>query len=64
MNYFKFTPYIYLIAGIYFAYSGITKLNSGTDMSYLSFILAAMSIGMFFFRRKFAKKYDNRNNNQ
>ncbi len=64
MTYFKFTPYIYLIAGIYFVYSGITKLNSGTDMSYLSFILAVMSIGMFFFRRKMAKKYDNRNNNQ
>jgi hypothetical protein len=64
MNYFKFTPYIYLIAGIYFVYNGITKLNSGTDMAYLNFFLAIGAIFMFFFRRKFAKKFDNKNNNQ
>jgi hypothetical protein len=61
MNYLKYTQYVYLIAGLLFAYDGFTKLNSGTDMPYISFILAVAAIGVFFFRRKFAKKFDNQN---
>jgi hypothetical protein len=64
MNYLKYTQYVYLVAGIIFAYKGITELNSGTDMPYLSFILAATAVFMFFFRRKFAKKFDNQDQNK
>ena len=64
MNYLKYTQYVYLVAGIFFTYDGFSKLNSGTDMPYLSFILAATAIFMFFFRRKFAKKFDNQDKNQ
>jgi hypothetical protein len=63
MNYLKYTQYIYLLAGIFFAYDGISKLNSGTDIPYLSFIISFMAIVMFFFRRKFAKKFENQNKN-
>ncbi|MFM9987974.1 hypothetical protein [Flavobacterium sp.] len=64
MNYLKYTQYVYLVAGIIFVYDGFSKLNSGTDMPYLSFILAATAIFMFFFRRKFAKKFDNQDQNK
>lgn len=59
MNYLKYTQYVYLLAAIIFIYDGITKIGSTTDTPYLSFFLAAMAIFMFFFRRKFAKKFDN-----
>lgn len=65
MNYYsKYSQYIYLIAGLFFAYDGITKLNSGNDTPYLSFFMAVMAIAMFFFRRKFAKKFDNFDKNK
>jgi len=64
MNYLKYTQYVYLVAGLYFAYDGFSKLNSGTDAPYLSFIISGMAIAMFFFRRKFAKKFDNPDKNQ
>ena len=62
MNYLKFTQYIYLVFGAYFIYDGVTKLNNpayGTP--WLSFIIAGVAVFMFFFRRKFAKKFEDRN---
>ena len=64
MNYLKYTQYVYLVAAGFFVYNGISKLNSGTDMPYLSFILAATALFMFFFRRKFAKKFENQDKKQ
>jgi hypothetical protein len=61
MNIIKYTPYVYLIFGIYFLYEGFTKWNSATETPWLSFIIAGLAVFMFFFRRKFAKKFDDRN---
>jgi len=58
MGYLKYTQYIYLAFAIYFIFDGITKLNEGGDTFWLSFAIAVMAIFMFFFRRKFAKKFD------
>jgi uncharacterized membrane protein YobD (UPF0266 family) len=58
MGYLKYTQYVYLLFAIYFIYDGITKLNAGSDSFWLSFAIAVMAIFMFFFRRKFAKKFD------
>lgn len=58
MGYLKYTQYIYLAFAIYFIFDGITKLNEGSDTFWLSFAIAVMAIFMFFFRRKFAKKFD------
>jgi uncharacterized membrane protein (DUF2068 family) len=59
MNYLKYTQYVYLLAAIIFIYNGISEISTKTGTPYLSFFLAAMAIFMFFFRRKFAKKFDN-----
>lgn len=62
MKYLKFTQYIYLAFAGFFIYDGIMKLN--TDESpWLSFIIAVVAIFMFFFRRSFAKKFEDRNQN-
>lgn len=61
MGYLKYTQYVYLVFAIYFIYDGITKLNAGNDTPWLSFLIAGMAIFMFFFRRKFAKKYEDPN---
>jgi hypothetical protein len=62
MNYLKYTQYVYLVFSGFFIYDGFTKVN--TDQSpWLSFIIAAVAIFMFFFRRSFAKKFENRDKN-
>ena len=64
MKYLKYTQYLYLIVAIVMIGNGFLELNSGTDKAYLSFFLAAMAVGMFFFRRKFAKKFEDQDKNQ
>ncbi|HLA54466.1 MAG TPA: hypothetical protein VK623_00050 [Flavobacterium sp.] len=59
MNYLKFTPYIYLIAAFFFIYDGITKMNEPESGYALSFLIAGLAVFMFFFRMRFAKKFDN-----
>ncbi|SHG90400.1 hypothetical protein SAMN05444372_111123 [Flavobacterium micromati] len=62
MNYLKFTQYVYLVFGAYFIYDGFTKLNNpNLGTPWLSFIIAGVAVFMFFFRRKFAKKFEDRN---
>jgi len=61
MNLIKYTPFVYLVFGIYFIYDGFTKWNSVSETPWLSFIIAGLAIFMFFFRRKFAKKFADRN---
>ena len=63
MNYLKYTQYVYLVFGAYFIYDGVTKLNDPAGTFWLSFMIAGLAIFMFFFRRKFAKKFDDRNKN-
>lgn len=64
MNLLKYTQYAYLVAGILFLVDGTMKLNSGESNAYIILGLGVVAIGMFFFRRKFAKKFDEKNNNQ
>ncbi|CAH8288599.1 hypothetical protein EV196_10411 [Mariniflexile fucanivorans] len=64
MKYSKIFQYAYLVFAILFIYDGITKWNDGTNGAYISLGLAALAIFMYFFRRKFAKKYDKTNNSK
>lgn len=58
MNYLKYTQYVYLVFAIYFIYDGISKLASNDGNPWLSFVIAGLAVFMFFFRRKFAKKFE------
>lgn len=64
MNYLKYTQYAYLVAAAFFIYDGISKFNLNRNQAYLSLFLAVMAVGMFFFRKKFANKFEDRNKNQ
>ncbi|WP_142785179.1 hypothetical protein [Changchengzhania lutea] len=62
MKYSNIFVYAYLAFAILFLYDGIAKyLNEGT-IAYPSFLLAALAVFMFFFRRKFRNKYKNKDN--
>lgn len=62
MNYLKFTQYAYLIAGLIFAYDAFTKYQEAdTNKAIISGIFAAIGVFMFFFRRNYAKRFDQRN---
>lgn len=63
MNYLKFTQYAYLIAGILFAVDAFRKWETDNGNAIIAAIFAAVGIFMFFFRRKFAKKFEDRNKN-
>lgn len=65
MKFTKIFQYAYLVFAALFIYDGIIKWNLGdSNAAYISLGLAALAIFMYFFRRKFAKKYDNRNNSK
>jgi len=45
---------------LYFIYDGISKWNQ-PEKPWLSFIIAGLAIFMFFFRRRFAQKFEDQN---
>jgi positive regulator of sigma E activity len=60
MKYLKYTPFVYLIAGLILMYDGYKKMQASEESYWLSFILAAIAVGMFFFRRHYAQKFQQR----
>lgn len=60
MKFSKIFQYAYLVFAVLFLYDAITKWNDGTWGAYMSLALAALSIFVFFFRRRFMKKFENR----
>jgi len=63
MTYLKYIQYFYLIAAVLFAVDGFINLNSTERSPWISFFFAAIALFMFFFRRKFANKMQNQNDN-
>ena len=61
MNYLKFTQYAYLIAGIIFAVDVFRKWETDNGNAIVEALFAAICVFMFFFRRKFAKKFGEQN---
>ena len=64
MNYLKYTQYVYLVVAIIFTYKSISIWNEATDEHFLFLGIALVSVFMFFFRRKFAKKFEQHNTNK
>ena len=58
MNYLNITKYLYLLVALVMFYDAFTKWNDGTDKFWLSAVLGAAALFTFFFRMKFAKKFD------
>ena len=62
MQYLKYTPYLYLILAAAFIYDALTKWNDPTATPKISLLIGGLAIFMFFFRKRFAKKMEDRNN--
>ncbi|WP_333600500.1 hypothetical protein [Flavobacterium sp.] len=62
MNYLKFTQYAYLIAGVLVAIESYNQYQAGNmNKAIIMGIFTLVAIFMFFFRRNFANKFQERN---
>ncbi|MEE9362666.1 MAG: hypothetical protein V3U92_08720 [Cellulophaga sp.] len=59
----KYTEYLYLIVGVVSLYEIVSLWNTERSRAYFFVFFAVMSIGMFLFRRKYRKKFENRKPN-
>lgn len=62
MTYLKFIQYMYLLFAGFFVYDAFKKYDEGRPLNdiLLSLIIALVAVGMFFFRRHFQNKYQNK----
>ncbi|WP_010522071.1 hypothetical protein [Aquimarina agarivorans] len=56
-----FFQYAYLFVGIFFGYNVYKEYQSTGAINWAFVLLAITAIGMFFFKRHFRKKFENRN---
>ncbi len=61
MKLMKFFQYVYLVFVVLFIYDGIQHYNDGTNRMWVSFALAGLALFMFYFRRKYRKKFEQQN---
>ena len=59
MKVFKFFQYAYLLFAVVFLYDVISTYMASSTISWGSLLLAGAAIFMFFFRKRFNKKFDN-----
>ena len=64
MKYSKIFQYAYLVFAALFLYDGVSKWGNGTSGAYISLGLAALAVFMYFFRSKFNKKFDNKDDSK
>jgi len=57
----KIFLFAYPVFAVYFGYVAISKYNAGI-IDYPAILLCVTAIFVFFFRRKFIKKFENRDN--
>ena len=62
MRYAKYTEWLYVIVAVLSAYKTFSLWEENRERAYLFLFFFAISIGMFFFRRHFRKKFENRKN--
>jgi len=61
---FKFFEYAYLIIAIIFIVEGMLRWNTNREKAYLFLGFSILAIFMYFFKKRFRKKTENRNKNQ
>ncbi|PWK19103.1 hypothetical protein [Xanthomarina spongicola] len=64
MKIFKFFQYAYLLFAIIFLYDVISKYIESSTIEYTSLLLAGAAVFMFFFRKRFNKKFENKGDNK
>ncbi|WP_299228398.1 hypothetical protein [uncultured Psychroserpens sp.] len=61
MKILQLFQYVYIFFAAIFLYDGIVSWNDGSNRSYISFLFVVLAIFMFFFRKRFRKKFNDRN---
>lgn len=56
----KFFEFAYLVAAAFFIFETVRMWNEERSRAYLFIFLAVIALFMFFFRRRFRRKYENR----
>ena len=62
MSILKNVFYIYLILALLFFYDGFVRISNNEPHPWLSFLIGSGAILMFFFRRKYSKRFDDHYN--
>ena len=62
-KFYRFSEKMYLFFGFVFTILAIENIQSMNHRLYFFCILGAAAFGMFFFRRKYRKKFESRNHN-
>jgi LPXTG-motif cell wall-anchored protein len=60
-KFFKYFEYAYLIFATVFVISGCIEWGDHTNQAYLLFGMAAVAVFMFFFKRRFRRRFEERN---
>lgn len=58
---YRFFEYAYLIIAVFFAYEAINNWGPERNRAYLFIFFVIVAIFMFFFKRNFRKKMEERN---
>ncbi len=58
----RYTEYLYLIVCLFSVYRVFTDWSIDKSSAYLFIFFAVVSLGMFFFRRNYRKKFEQRKN--
>lgn len=58
-KYFKFFEIAYLIIAIVFIVETVLRWNSDRNKAYIFMAFAVMAVFMYFFRKKYRKKFEN-----
>jgi uncharacterized membrane protein YuzA (DUF378 family) len=60
-KFFKYFEYAYLIFAAVFIITGIIELSKNANQAYMLFGMAAVAVFMFFFKRRFRRRFEERN---
>jgi len=60
MKFLKFFQYAYIAFAILFLYEAIISWSVDRSKSYMSLLFVALAVFMFFFRKRFRKKLEDR----
>lgn len=60
MKFFKYFEFVYIAFAIFFIIEAIRIWPDNQSKAYLYFFFTFLALLMFFFKRKFRKKYENK----
>ncbi|MAW97167.1 MULTISPECIES: hypothetical protein [Leeuwenhoekiella] len=62
-KYFKYFEYAYLFFAALFLFEAVRIWSEEPSKAYLFLFFVVVAVGMYFFKRRFRKKYEQRNQN-